>query len=103
MIEFKSILVKSAVLLLITHIPHLLLFLGVDAFLIVAWVGMMEQIPAIFVNVIRSNWFELGEFGIIGYTWQGFVVSIISKYLFFVLVLSLLSIFKSILLKLIER
>jgi len=92
--HLKVIASNAIFLLLISHLPHLLVFLGLDFIILVVWVALIENIPLLFLNVREINWFVLGEFGIKSYTWQGFFISIICKYIFFVILSSLMSLFK---------
>ena len=78
----KSIAKKSLLFLLFAHVPHLLVFLGLEFWPLILWIGLIENLPLFFFDLENSYWFELANFGIKSYTWQGFVISIICKYVF---------------------
>ncbi|TWX69119.1 hypothetical protein [Colwellia sp. C1TZA3] len=77
------LLIKGGVALVLAHIPLLLLYMGFEIFPIVIWVGLLENLPQLFLDVNSISWFEVGEFGIMSYTWEGFIISFICKYIVF--------------------
>jgi hypothetical protein len=86
----KSIAKKSLLFLLFAHVPHLLVFLGLEFWPLILWIGLIENLPLFFFDLENSYLFELANFGIKSYTWQGFVISIICKYVFILALASVL-------------
>ncbi len=85
---FKGVFIKSLILLVFAHIPHFLLFVGLEIIPIVFWVAVVENIPLLFIDAEDLGWFEISAFGINDYTWQGFIISLLCKYVvFFIFIL----------------
>lgn len=89
---YKNLLQRSLYFLLLAHIPHILLFLGVEFIPVVLWVGVIENIPILFLDINNISWFEVGEFGIRNYSWEGFIISVICKYIVFLFLILLFDI-----------
>jgi len=88
-IYWKRVALKTLIVLAIAHIPHLLLLLGLEFILIIVWVGLLENIPLLFLDVGNMEWFELNEFGISDYTWEGRLIVIASKCIVFFFLVAL--------------
>jgi hypothetical protein len=89
----KNLSIRSLVILILAHIPIALLYLGVEIIPIVVWSMLLENIPLLFLDVHTMDWFETGEFGIMSYSWQGFIISFFLKYITFVFLISLFDFF----------
>jgi hypothetical protein len=88
-IYFKKLALRTLLILVLAHIPLLLLSLGIEIVPVVLWVGLLENIPLIFLDLYNVSWFEIGQFGITGYTREGFIVSFICKYIIFLLLVAI--------------
>lgn len=78
--------------MVLAHIPLFLLFLGVEFFPIIIWVGVVENIPLLFLDANNISWFEIGEFGIKNYAWRGLIITLTCKYFVFLLLILLFDI-----------
>lgn len=88
------IAIRATILLVIAHIPHLLVYFGLELTLLVLWVGLLENIPLLFSCLKESGWFEINEFGVTSYSWEGLLVSLALKYSLFFLISCLIFFFK---------
>ena len=82
-----NVLKRTLYVLLLAHIPYVLLLLGIEFIPIVLWVGLIENIPLLFLDINNFDSFRVSEFGIRSYSWQGFLISIICKYIVFLLLI----------------
>jgi hypothetical protein len=87
-----NVLKRTLYVLLLAHIPYVLLLLGIEFIPIVLWVGLIENIPLLFLDINNFDSFRVSEFGIRSYSWQGFLISIICKYIVFLLLVLLFDI-----------